>query len=197
MDNRYYALNEARWLGNKKAGDPYYYQLGEAPNMLGQISQPWFMQNGKQPNFMKGGPQSKMVQPKRWLDSLGQISQPNFMQDDGDQPNFMELGQWEQPNFMELGQISQPWFMQNKKQPDFMQGGAQSKMVQAKRWLNSLGDEPTLPSADYQGRKWANEFGEIAYSGLGAMGGPLGCFLCVAVAAGVAAGVCWWYNKKA
>ena len=186
MDNRYYALGGSRWLANdKKAGDPYYYQLGDAPNMLGAVAQPWSMQSMDQPDFMHGGAQSKMVQANRWLSSLGQISQPGFMQDTGDQPNFMELGA-----------VAQPWSMQSMDQPDFMHGGAQSKMVQANRWPSSLGDEPILPSADYQGRKWANEFGEIAYSGLGAMGGPLGCFLCIAVSAGVAAGVSWWYNKK-
>lgn len=174
-DPKYYAIGASRWKGQKGGkGDPYFYELGGAPNME---AQPWFMKT-------PGGEQPGIVAPEQW-NSLGAMGQPNFM-----------LGQAvdEQPNFMygnnpgSLGAIkgeAQPWFM---KTP----GGSQPGIVAPTQW-NSLGDEPVVPF-DYQGRTYG--LGEMAYAALGDMS-PMKCLLISTLLASVAAaGVCYYMMKR-
>jgi hypothetical protein len=140
MDPQYYGLKDSRWQTSQGlAGDPYYYGLSEAPNMVGgqDVNQPWSMQTGSQPGFMsQTGNQPGIVQKKPWPIQLGY-----GCDQDGN------------PVSNGLGEVPLKYI-----------------------------PEPAVSSSDYQGRKWANEFG------LGGMMDGIS-WKTVVIAAIVAAGV--------
>lgn len=146
QDPQYYGLGESRFqtsMTGAKMGDPYYYGLAEAPNMLGGSNQPWFMQSKNQPSWMNQNTQPLSTQQNNPY----QINNLGYTVDMNGNPLAVPGSR------QALGYASGP---EGQHMYDLGFGiDANGNRVA------NLGNEPIVSSADYQGRKFANELGMV------------------------------------